>query len=584
MLKRVFNGILVLAVSIFCICFTAYADASNLADNIRVVSGDDGFELKFLNNRLDVVDSLDRINIIVLKPNCDFDAIISESDVENSIYIFKNILGNESEDRSLFSYDFPSSVQNDNDIDIYPIKIAVTTAEGEYYEANLQYKKISDDYREKAIKALSTVSKEDFLSVWTNIVAPMFDTSDSENFDKYINLISNHFVLVRNALFAQNNITEFEDLPSIIKCAERAMSLYTLENSDKDTAEKIISEYGIVFEEVYDFSDDFTAFYNLYSGVIDNYRNSENLDYFKKICIMANMQNGLSDRTVEEIANCIRKYSKELKIDLSYATQKNVSINKVSGRIDADNISKYYNNSAWFNDIVDGIYNDEDKGNTSSPSKKGGSSGGGSVSVGNAPIIDPPSRENDKPQDTQVVFGDLNGYEWASDAIKNLYENKVISGDGSGNFFPSRNITREEFVKMICLAFNIYFPAEEGDDIEFEDVSGQDWFYPYVRIAKMNGLVNGKSETLFGTGESITRQDMACMLYNLLIYKGVNIVPENNKFSDNEMISLYSVKAVDTLTSTGIISGFDDNTFRPLESADRGQAAKMIYNMILYLN
>ena len=145
-------------------------------------------------------------------------------------------------------------------------------------------------------------------------------------------------------------------------------------------------------------------------------------------------------------------------------------------------------------------------------------------------------------------------------------------------------MTREEFVKMLCLAFDVYSPMDDKGKIEFEDVDAQDWFYPYVCVAKMNGLVNGKSETLFGTGENITRQDMACMLYNLLNCKNVNIVPENNRFSDNGAISLYAENAVDTLTTLGIIGGFDDNTFRPLENADRGQAAKVIYTMALYLN
>ena len=53
---------------------------------------------------------------------------------------------------------------------------------------------------------------------------------------------------------------------------------------------------------------------------------------------------------------------------------------------------------------------------------------------------------------------------WAHEAIEYLAENDVINGDGNGNFLPDNNITREEFVKMIVLAFNI---AESADSISF---------------------------------------------------------------------------------------------------------------------
>lgn len=586
MLKKITANILIFAIAFLCAYSAVYADTDKLSGNIRVVSDDTGFKLNFLVDRSEAVNAFDRINIIVLKPNCSFDSMTTESEIESSIYIIKNVLGNESADRTLFSYSFPSTVGNDKDIDIYPIKIAVTAVDGSYSEVNLQYKKISHDYRSATLKALSTTSKEDFINVWTNKAAPIFDITDSDVFDKYINLVSKQFVLVRNAFFSDNNITEFQNMPSVIDCVQKAISLYILENSDKNAAKEMIEKYGFVFSDIYDLSKDFNAFYTLYSAVKNDYDDAENLDYLKKVCIMANMQKGSADKTVDDIANCIRKYEKEMKIDLSYALQKSVSINKIAGRINTDNISIYYKDPDWFNNIVDEIYNESSQGETSStsPSKKGGGTGGGTVSIGGAGNVTPPVRvEDGTSENQQSVFKDLEGYEWAKEPIEGLYARKVVSGDGNGNYFPSRNVTREEFVKMLCLAFDIYSPVD-GYDIEFNDVTAQDWFYPYVCVAKTNGIVNGKSERIFGTGENISRQDMACMLYNLLIYKKVNIVSENNGFSDKEAISTYAERAVDTLTSIGIINGFDDNSFRPFDNADRGQAAKMIYNMSLYLN
>lgn len=587
MLKKVFANILILTMVLLSTSFGAYADTADLSESISIINSDNGFELKISEKAGTVFEPFDRINIIVLKPNFSFASITDGDVAENAIYLAKNLSGSECVSDVLFSYDFPSTVGNQDDIDTYLIKIAVTATSGDYREANMLYKKISPQYRENAVKLFSEVTAEDFSATWLKVGAPMFDVSDEEEFNRYTSLISKQFVLVRQALFAEQNTTVFADQASIIGCIEKAISLYTLENADKDSAKKMIDKYGFIFDETYDFSKDFTAFYTLYSAVRDDYKNSVSLDYLKKICIMANMQNGSVKKTLGEISECIRKYAAELKIDLSYALNKNVSINKIAARIDSDNISKYYKNEAWFNEIVDVLYSEAASGDSSSPSQVGGGSGGRGSSIGIGGTSNKPSDDNNinLPQGVQQnVFDDLDGYDWAKDAIEALYEKNVVSGDGSGNYYPSRNVTREEFVKMLCLAFDVYSPMDDKGKIEFEDVDAQDWFYPYVCVAKMNGLVNGKSETLFGTGENITRQDMACMLYNLLNCKNVNIVPENNQFSDNGAISPYAENAVDTLTTLGIIGGFDDNTFRPLENADRGQAAKVIYTMALYLN
>lgn len=582
-MKKIFAGILIFVTMLLCVSFAAYADTDNLSESIKLTLTENGFEISCSKSNEDVFSDFDRINIIILKPDCDFNSITSGEDAEKNIYFVKNFFGKECTGNVLFSYDFPSYVANQNDIDIYPIKVAVTSVSGEYYETNLRYKKINPEYIKNAIRAFSHLKAEEFADTWVNLGAPMFDVPDQDEFDKHIKLISKQFVLVRKAFFSEQNITEFNNQTSIINCIERAILLYTLENSDKNAAKNMIEKYGFIFDETFDFSKDFTAFYNLYSAVKDDYINSDDLDYLKKVCIMANMQNGMSKRTIEEIANCLRMYSNEMQINLTYATAKSVSINKIAARIDTDDISKYYKNSEWFNDIVDEIYNEENKDGAVSPSYKGGS--GGKVNIGNTEIVRPPEQfENDTYKNQKSAFNDLNGYEWAKEAIENLYEKKIVSGDGNGNYFPSRNVTREEFVKMICMAFELYSETDNSQDAEFTDVNTNDWFYPYVCVAKTNGIVNGKSDMVFGTGENISRQDMACMLYNLLIYKKVNIVSEHNNFSDNESISLYAEKAVDILTSIGIISGFDDNTFRPFENADRGQAAKLIYNMGLYLN
>ena len=82
---------------------------------------------------------------------------------------------------------------------------------------------------------------------------------------------------------------------------------------------------------------------------------------------------------------------------------------------------------------------------------------------------------------------------------------------------------------------------------------------------------------MFGTGRNITRQDMAVMTYNALKPKNTEAEYE---FADNDDISDYAIQSVFELAALNVINGFDDNSFRPRQTATRAQAAKIICSVL----
>ena len=96
------------------------------------------------------------------------------------------------------------------------------------------------------------------------------------------------------------------------------------------------------------------------------------------------------------------------------------------------------------------------------------------------------------------------------------------------------------------------------------------------------GIIKGISDELFGTGKTITRQDLCTLIYRA--YFSDEEEAEKLNFKDSSDISDYAVKAVSKLYEKGIISGFPDETFRPKELCTRAQAAKMLYGAIIYNN
>ncbi len=199
-----------------------------------------------------------------------------------------------------------------------------------------------------------------------------------------------------------------------------------------------------------------------------------------------------------------------------------------------------------------------------------GGSGGGLVSSGNPGALEtvPVSPETD------IVFADLGGYEWAVESIQALYEKGIVSGRAEQIFAPADAVTRSEFVKLVVLAFGIQ--AEETS-LPFTDVADSDWAYPYICTAYGAGMIQGISETEFGASTPISRQDMAVIVQRAA---GLEPIAETEKFADDQDISAYAYDAVYALQSAGVMIGDEQRMFYPKNYANRAEAAKVIYMAI----
>lgn len=221
-------------------------------------------------------------------------------------------------------------------------------------------------------------------------------------------------------------------------------------------------------------------------------------------------------------------------------------------------------------------------GSGANNSPSGGSGGGRGPSGGGVPISvsNTPASEIDEteplPEQT-VRFSDMQDYAWAEEAVYTLRDAGIISGRTAETFCPSELITREEFIKLlVMLTGETDVHTEEA--AEFEDVVPGEWYADYVKIGVQLGITNGISETAFGVGTPITRQDMAVMAARTLEYCGIP-VGGTYAFADSAEIAEYARTAVEGLASDGIINGMGDGSFEPEANAERAQAAKIVYEI-----
>lgn len=181
------------------------------------------------------------------------------------------------------------------------------------------------------------------------------------------------------------------------------------------------------------------------------------------------------------------------------------------------------------------------------------------------------------------VFDDLADYSWAEKAIANLFDKDIINGVSDFVFSPSSTVTREQFAKMLCVAFSI----EASEEVpRFSDVTEDMWFYPYVSKMASRKLIQGIGDGMFGAGYEISRQDMAVMMFRIGETIGVFSRSESKQsgFLDDRYIASYAKTAVITMKELGIITGNELNCFNPTMSATRAEAAQMLWRCYEYVN
>lgn len=176
------------------------------------------------------------------------------------------------------------------------------------------------------------------------------------------------------------------------------------------------------------------------------------------------------------------------------------------------------------------------------------------------------------------TFKDIAHVDWAKDAIYGLKDKNVINGVGDRRFAPDLSVKREELAKMIVSVAG----SEVGEgDTAFGDVDSSQWYASYVAAAYKDGIVQGLEEDIFGTGEAITRQDLAVMVYRAALSSG-KITADGTytvDFADAADIAEYAAEAVAALAGNGAINGSDNNMFKPGDVCTRAEAAKIIYNI-----
>ncbi|BFH68917.1 hypothetical protein J27TS7_22660 [Paenibacillus dendritiformis] len=174
--------------------------------------------------------------------------------------------------------------------------------------------------------------------------------------------------------------------------------------------------------------------------------------------------------------------------------------------------------------------------------------------------------KKEEPKTPQILLQDINGH-WAEQNILALVQRGAITGYQDNTFKPKNKITRAEFATILVKALEL--KGAEGK--VFKDTE-KHWAKENIAIASAHGIVNGYDSTTFGPNDPITREQMAAM-----VVKAFDLKHEkpNTKFKDQDKVSKWAVKSVETAIGQGIMSGYN-NSINPQANANRAEAVTVV--------
>jgi len=220
-----------------------------------------------------------------------------------------------------------------------------------------------------------------------------------------------------------------------------------------------------------------------------------------------------------------------------------------------------------FNTAVQKQYREEQNSSGGSSGRPSGGGGGSSIGVGS--VVSPQLPTIEDPG-----FTDLEGYDWAKEAIEYLFNKGHVSGVAKNTFAPQNTVKREEFIKMLVLILGKY---DADAKCTFADVPADNWCYSYVASAVGANLVKGIDDNNFGRGCEISRQDACVLLHRALGEQPAE--GEAKEFTDENEISAYAKEAINALSAMGLAGGMEDGSFKPTNVMTRAEAAKLLYEL-----
>ena len=164
---------------------------------------------------------------------------------------------------------------------------------------------------------------------------------------------------------------------------------------------------------------------------------------------------------------------------------------------------------------------------------------------------------------------------WYAAGVDDVTSQGLMNGVDAYYFAPESPTTRAALVTILYRMSN---SPRVTKKVPWTDVAPGEWYSNAVAWAADKGIITGKSDTLFGPSDILTRQQAAAIVkryadWAKLKGKGGGTL---NAYRDAASVAEYAVEPMSWCVENGMLRDVGDNRIAPEEAALRGQVAVMI--------
>ena len=175
-------------------------------------------------------------------------------------------------------------------------------------------------------------------------------------------------------------------------------------------------------------------------------------------------------------------------------------------------------------------------------------------------------------------FEDVLEGDWFYEDVTYVWEQGLMQGVSDSQFGPALTANR---AMVVTLLYRLDGMEAEYEQSSFVDVEPGSWYHVPVEWALENGITAGVSETEFAPDRNVIREQFVTFLHRYAGSPEPTVIPE--ELADWGEISAYAQLPMAWAVETGLLTGYEDGTIRPLRELNRAELAVLMHRFRRWL-
>ncbi len=152
-----------------------------------------------------------------------------------------------------------------------------------------------------------------------------------------------------------------------------------------------------------------------------------------------------------------------------------------------------------------------------------------------------------------------------------------VNGRSAGKFAPNAGITRGEVAAIIYRLMSESAKSRYYSQSNyFTDVDSDSWYNEAISTLVEAGVLSGYEDGSFRPDQPVTRAELAAILVRV---QGNGISEGNTTFSDTN--GHWAEGYIASAVTAGLVYGYEDGSFRPNRSITRAEAVTMMNRLLM---